>query len=71
MMFIIFAHLQKRKNHKFVLIAFLINHGRLVNKKEPRFRTQSSKSCRKFAKNIAHDQIILFYLTEVANVSNA
>ena len=61
MMFIIFTHLQKRKNHKYVLIAFLINFGRLVNKKEPRFRTQSSKSCIKFPKNIAHDQINLSY----------
>ena len=36
---------------------FLINSSRLVNLEGPGFTAQSSKSCKPFLKNIAHDYI--------------
>ena len=56
-MFIFWSSLCTQKNPKTHQSWSLIDCGWLVNEKGPGFRTQATKSCKRFPKNFAHDYI--------------
>ena len=51
------VHVQKSRKLKTKEKRFLVNSGRLTNRKGPGFWTKSSKPCKIPPKNIVHDYI--------------